>query len=367
MILNTPHGQLKLPVFMPDATYGSVKALDWQDVANTGTDAIVTTTLHLEQKMNSRYVKEMGGLHKIWKWQNPIVTDSGGFQVFSLIHSGKNKANAISEAGCSFVDFRDGSYHFLSPETSQQVQHNLGSDIRVVLDEPTPVDVSTSAETNAVARTTRWALRSKTEFMRLNNLTAEDFSSKDLVRPLLCSVVQGGNNFDLRTQSAKELLDIGFDIYGFGGAPLLKKTTWKEDDRSGSFYYELLSHVAELLPADVPKYALGVGSPDDIVYCLKAGWNMFDTVLPTRNARHGLLYVSVGNGDKDYQHYSSLHIKTEKYARDENPIDPNCDCHCCQTTSRAYLRYLLRIGEASGYRLASIHNLAFFQRVLATI
>lgn len=364
MELRTTHGTLNLPAFMPDATYGSIKGLDWSDLHSTNTSAVVTTTLHLEQKLGSKYVESLGGLHQLWNWPHPIITDSGGFQVFSLIHANKNKANVITEAGCSFVDYRDGSYHFLSPESSQQIQHNLGSDIRVVLDEPTPIEVTTNSEVEAVARTTRWAKRSKVEFMRLNNLTDADMKNKDLVRPLITAVIQGGNNFELRKQSIDELLEIGFDIYGFGGAPLLKKTTWKDDHLGGSFYRELLTFVAENLPKELPKYALGVGTPDDIIYCIKAGWHLFDTVLPTRNARHGLLYTPVGVGDKDYLHYSTLHIKSERYSKDQTPVDPTCDCLCCKTTSRAYLRYLLRIGEASGQRLASIHNLAFYQRVI---
>jgi queuine tRNA-ribosyltransferase len=351
---------------MPDATYGAVKALSFADVEATDTKALVTTTLHLEQNLGSAYIKQFGGLHKFFNWQKPIVTDSGGFQVFSLIHAKANPANKISEAGCSFIDYHNGNYHFLSPETSQVIQHNLGSDIRVVLDEPTPVEATAAMELAAVDRTTRWAKRSKQKFLELLGISDNEFNNPQLVRPLLCCVVQGGNNFELRKRSAEQLMEIGFDIYGFGGAPMLKQVSWKDDPRSNKFYEELLAFVAEILPRDKVKYALGVGTPDDLKFCIETGWDLFDTVLPSRNARHGTLYVSPGQGDQSANNYDLVHIRTARYQFDEAPIDANCSCECCHTVSRAYLRHLIRINEAAGFRLASIHNLTFFQKIVST-
>jgi queuine tRNA-ribosyltransferase len=178
-------------------------------------------------------------------------------------------------------------------------------------------------------------------------------------RPLLVAVIQGGNNFELRKQSAEELQEIGFDIYGFGGLPLHNTFSWKNDAPSG-FYHELLENVTGLVPKDSIKYGLGIGTPDDIAYCAHLGWDIFDTVLPTRNARHGLLYVSKGMGDKQHEEYDTLHIRTKGYEYEESPIAPSCDCEACRSISRAYLRYLLKINEPAGYRFASIHNLRFY-------
>lgn len=356
--LKTPHGEITTPAFLPDATYGSIKALSWADVRNTGTNEFVTTTLHLEQHLGSEYIRKIGGLHKFFGWDRPILTDSGGFQVFSLIHRRQNKSHKISDAGCSFLDPRTGKYSLLTPEISMQIQHNLGSDIRVVLDEPAQHTGSAAEAKQAVKRTTNWAKRSKQKFLEILEITENDFNNSEIIRPLLVGVIQGGNDLNLRRQSAQELQEIGFDIYGFGGMPLHKPTTWKEGGAEG-FNHELLAGITELVP-NQPKYGLGIGTPDDIDYCARLGWQLFDTVLPTRNARHGNLYVSKGQGDSSFQTYDVLHLRTERYKYSEEPIDANCDCECCRTTSRAYLRYLLRIGEASGHRLATIHNLKFY-------
>lgn len=360
--LKTPHGEINTPTFLPDATYGSIKALSWRDLENTGLTEFVTTTLHLEQHLGSQYVKEVGGLHKFFGWDRPILTDSGGFQVFSLIHRRQNKDHKISDAGCSFLDPRTGKYSLLTPETSMQIQHNLGSDIRVVLDEPAQHTDSTAAARAAVKRTTNWAKRAKAKFLEQHSLSENDFNNPEIIRPLLVGVIQGANDFSLRKESAEQLQEIGFDIYGFGGLPLHKETTWKEGGASG-FNHELLSFVTELVP-DKPKYGLGIGTPDDIEYCSRLGWQVFDTVLPSRNGRHGNLYVSLGQGDKSFVNYDVLHLRTERYKFSDEPIDQNCDCECCKTTTRSYLRYLLRINESSGHRLATIHNLRFYSRLM---
>lgn len=364
--IETVSGNLATPFFMPDATYGAVKGVSFTDLENLGIESIVTTTLHLEQKLHSQYIKDFGGLHKFFNWHKPILTDSGGFQVFSLIHRSPNKYNKISDAGCSFLDPDTGKYNLLTPETSQIIQHNLGSDIRVVLDEPVVHDGPVSQARDAVKRTSEWAKRAKAKFLELNEITEADFNNPEIKRPLLTAVIQGGNNFDLRKQSADELQEIGFDIYGFGGLPLHNSKSWKNDAPTG-FHHELLHYVGSLVYGDKYKYGLGIGTPDDLIYCSKLGWHLFDTVLPTRNARHGYLYVSKGQGDEQHEHYDVLHMKTKQYEFDEKPVDENCDCECCRTVSRAYLRHLIRINENTGFRLASIHNLRFYAKLMEDI
>lgn len=364
MQIATAHGNILTPFFMPDATYGAVKGLSFADVANTGTPAIVTTTLHIEQKLGSDYIQQMGGLHKFFGWNHPILTDSGGFQVFSLIHRQSSKYNKISDAGASFLDPLTGKYNLLTPETSMQIQYRLGADIQVVLDEPVVHDGALSQARQAVKRTTTWAQRAKTKFLQLHNLTSADFENPKIKRPLLVGVIQGGNNFELRSQSASQLQEIGFDIYGFGGLPVHNTHSWRTNAPRG-FFHELLHHVTGLVYGDKPKYGLGIGAPDDLDYCIRLGWEMFDTVLPTRNARHGLLYVTSGSGDSTKLTHDLLHIKTERYKFDNKPVDPNCDCECCKTVTRAYLRHLVRINEAAGLRLATLHNLRFYSQFVA--
>lgn len=371
--IQTKHGDIKLPAFLPDATYGTIKGLTWNDVTSTNTNSVVTTTLHLEQKIGSAYLKEYGGIHKFFGWNKPILTDSGGFQVFTLIYRNPGKQNAITDAGCTFIDYDSGDYQFLSPEISQIVQFNLGSDIVTVLDVPIKHDASTSELAESIKRNTDWARRSKVKFLELNKLTENDFNNPKIQRPLIGAVIQGGNNTDLRRQSAEELREIGFDLYNYGGAPIHNDKHWHSDAPKG-FNREMLEYVSSLIPDNKIKYAMGVGSPDDILYSIEKGWDIFDTVLPTRNARHGYLYVSKGQGDNEehpttkekFENYDVLHIKSDRYKFAEEQVDAKCNCECCKSVSRAYLRHLLRIGDTSGQRLASIHNLTFYQKIIAS-
>ncbi len=364
MAIETLHGTIQTPAFLPDATYGTLKTVSFKDAKQVGVNELVTTTLHIEQKLGSKYVKQYGGIHKFFGWDRPVLTDSGGFQVFSLIHRRVNKANKISDAGCSFIDESNGNYNLLTPEISQTIQHNLGSDIRVVLDEPVVRDGPKSQAIQAVNRTTAWARRSKQKFLELNNLTEADFNNPELKnrRPLLVAVIQGGNYFDLRKQSAEELLEIGFDIYGFGGLPLHNTNSWKNDAPKG-FYHELLDYVGSLVPGHLPKYGLGIGTPDDLVYCSKLGWELFDTVLPTRNARHGYLYVPSGEGDSQFENFDVLHIKSKRYEFDDSPLSVNDD----SGMSKAYLRHLIRIKDPAGMRAATMHNLRFYAELMQKI
>lgn len=382
--LETKHGKLKLPAFLPDATYGTIRSTSFTDVDKAGIDAVVTTTLHIEQKIGSKFIKDYGGLHKFFSWDKPILTDSGGWQVFSLINAAlkpslssdekrKLKKNKISELGCSFINPDSGDVSLLTPESSQVIQYNLGSDIATVLDDPIIGNASKAERVQSVEWNTKWAKRSKDKFLELHGIEdlTPTLSYDERERPLLGAVVQGADDFDLRKRSAEELIEIGFDMYNFGGIPLMSEITWKTESPQG-FYREMLAYVSELLPDDKYKYAMGVGQPDDIAFCVEHGWELFDTVLPTRNARHGYLYVSEGQGDKgkNYQStisnfqcsYDVMHLRSERYKSDDKPVDENCDCEACRTVSRAYLRHLIRINEPAGFRLATIHNLRFYAK-----
>jgi queuine tRNA-ribosyltransferase len=362
--LKTNHGDINLPAFMPDATYGSVKALSFGDVLNSGINEIVTTTLHIEQKVGSQFIKKFGGIHKFFGWERPILTDSGGWQVFSLINSERgNSKNRITELGCSFVDPDNGKYTLLTPEASIVIQSNLGSDIMTVLDNPIIANAKFAERKESVRLNSLWAARSRARFDKIYE--------NAVARPLLGCVIQGGDDFELRTQSAEELIALDFDLYNFGGMPLYSEITWKTTYPTG-FYREMLHFVGELIPKNKIKYAMGVGQPDDIAFCVETGWDLFDTVLPTRNARHGYLYVSAGQGDKSKNYksiknskefsYDILHLRSKRYESQDEAVDKNCNCECCRSVSRAYLRHLVRINEAAGLRLATIHNLAFYSK-----
>lgn len=363
--IKTAHGSITLPAFMPDATYGSIKAVSFLDAKKAGVKEIVSTTLHIEQKIGSEHIKKFGGIHKFFGWDRPILTDSGGWQVFSLINAKKDlKHNKASEVGCNFLDPLTQKTNLLTPESSIQIQKNLDSDILTVLDFPILGNSTYADRKKCVDINTKWAIRSKKKFEELKNNNH-----------LLGAVIQGGDDFELRKKSAEELLEIDFDIYNFGGMPMYYGETWKTQ-KENRFHREMLHYVLELIPKHKLKYAMGVGQPIDIAYCVDIGWQLFDTVLPTRNARHGYLYVSAGNGDKSVSYkpehylkkienifgYDIVHIKSERYKEDSTPLDSNCDCECCSTVSRSYLRYLIRFNEPSGLRLATIHNLRFFSK-----
>lgn len=367
--IKTKHGEIRLPAFMPDATYGSIKAISFNDAKNAGVKEIVTTTLHIEQKIGSEFIKDFGGIHKFFGWDRPILTDSGGWQVFSLINRAKaSKKNSISELGCTFEDPISKKISILTPESSQVIQHNLGADIVTVLDNPIIGNDTFAKRKECVRINTIWAKRSKSKFLELNEIPDLDQisdlnSGSKTIRPLIGAVIQGGNDFELRKQSADELLEIDFDIFNFGGIPMHTGETWLTNPSKG-FYHDMLEYVANLIPQNKLKYAMGVGQPDDIAFCVEKGWDLFDTVLPTRNARHGFLYVSPEFGEevRSYKNlsYGIMHIKSERYKSDEQPIDSNCSCEACQNYSRAYIRHLVRISEPAGLRLATIHNLQFY-------
>ena len=337
--LTTPHGTAQTPVFMNVGTQGAIKgAVSAHDLVDLGCQIELSNTYHLHLRPGDKLVKEMGGLHKFMRWDGPILTDSGGFQVFSL--SGLRK---IKEEGVTFASHIDGRKIFMGPEESMQIQANLGSDIAMAFDEcvenPSPYDyVKKSCE-----RTLRWLERCKVEHDRLNQ-------EPDAVNPqqMLFGINQGGTFPDLRVWHMKETAKIDCDGYAIGGLAV---------GEPAEVMYEIIEAVEPHMPQDKPRYLMGVGTPTNIIEAVARGVDMFDCVLPARNARHGKLYTWEG----------ALNIKNEKYKNDDQPIDPKCDCPVCRSFSRAYLRHLFVAGEMLAMRLAVMHNLHFYNELMAQI
>ena len=337
--LTTPHGTAQTPVFMNVGTQGAIKgAVSAHDLVDIGCQIELSNTYHLHLRPGDKLVKEMGGLHKFMKWDGPILTDSGGFQVFSL--SGLRK---IKEEGVTFASHIDGRKIFMGPEESMQIQANLGSDIAMAFDEcvenPSPYDyVKKSCE-----RTLRWLERCKVEHDKLNQ-------EPDAVNPnqMLFGINQGGTFPDLRVWHMKETAKIDCDGYAIGGLAV---------GEPAEVMYEIIEAVEPHMPADKPRYLMGVGTPTNIIEAVARGVDMFGCVLPARNARHGKLYTWEG----------ALNIKNEKYKNDDLPIDPKCNCPVCRSFSRAYLRHLFVAGEMLAMRLAVMHNLHFYNELMVQI
>ena len=323
-------GTVETPAFMPVGTYGSVKAMTPRDVVETGSEIILGNTFHLFLRPGLPVIEQFGGLHRFIGWDKPILTDSGGFQVFSLAHKRK-----ISEEGVTFASPVDGAKVFLSPEVSMRIQKMLDSDIAMIFDECTPYPATEKVAGDSMERSLRWAARCRSAFDELNNPNA------------LFGIVQGGVHENLRRRSADVLVDIGFDGYAIGGLAVGEP----EAERSHA-----LDFTVPLLPADKPRYLMGVGRPEDIVEAVCRGIDMFDCVMPTRNARNGFLFTAAG----------TLRIRNAKYASDTAVIEEGCDCHACRGRfSRAYLRHLDRCNEILGSQLATMHNLRYYQRLMA--
>ena len=337
--LTCAHGTAQTPVFMNVGTQGAIKgALSALDLAEIGCQIELSNTYHLHLRPGDKLIQEMGGLHKFMRWDGPILTDSGGFQVFSLASMRK-----IKEEGVTFASHIDGRKIFMGPEESMQIQANLGSDIAMAFDEcvenPAPYDyVKQSCE-----RTLRWLARCKREHDRLNRLP-------DAVNPqqMLFGINQGGTVPDLRVWHMKEIAALDGDGYAIGGLAVGEPT---------ETMYEIIDAVEPHMPQHKPRYLMGVGTPVNILEAVARGIDMFDCVLPARNARHGKLYTWEG----------ALNIKNEKYKTDHRPIDPTCDCPVCRTFSRAYLRHLFAAGEMLAMRLAVLHNLYFYNSLMARI
>jgi queuine tRNA-ribosyltransferase len=331
--LEFPRGAVETPAFMPVGTYGTVKGMLPRDIVATGAQIVLGNTFHLMLRPGTAVIRKHGDLHDFMQWQGPILTDSGGFQVFSL-----GELRRISEAGVKFRSPIDGSEVFLDPESSMRVQRELGSDIVMIFDECTPYPATEQQARASMELSLRWAQRSKDAFRALD---AEGFAPAALF-----GIVQGGMHEPLREESLRGLVDIGFDGYAIGGLSVGEP---KED------MLRILAHTAPRLPADRPRYLMGVGKPEDIVRAVMAGIDMFDCVLPTRNARNGHYFTSQG----------VVRIRNAVHREDTGPLDPACDCYTCRHFSRAYLHHLERCGEMLGAQLGTIHNLHYYQALMA--
>ena len=328
-VLHTPHGDIETPIYMPVGTAATVKAMTSREMEEIGTQILLSNTYHLHLRPGEDLIQEAGGLHTFMDWHKPILTDSGGFQVFSL-----SKIRTIREEGVTFQSHIDGSRHFIGPETSMDIQQALGSDIAMAFDVCTayPCDYATAKEN--MERTHRWAERCKAYHTR------EDQA--------LFGIVQGAFFKDLRIESAKALSDMDFIGYGIGGLSV---------GEPKPVMYEMLEEMMPYMPEHKPRYLMGVGSPDCLVEGVFRGVDMFDCVLATRIARNGTVFTRNGR----------LVIRNATYARDFRPIDDSCDCYACQHFSRAYIRHLFKAGEITAGRLASIHNLRFLIHLMEDI
>ncbi|HEY7126154.1 MAG TPA: tRNA guanosine(34) transglycosylase Tgt [Ktedonobacterales bacterium] len=346
--LPLPHGTLRFPVFLPDATNGAVRAVDATDLAACGIQAVQTNAFHLMQRPGSSVVEALGGLHAMLGWQGPIITDSGGFQVYSLIRQNP-KQGSMSNQGIIFRPEGSERKISLTPEKSVQLQMSYGTDVVICLDDCTHVDDPLAAQEASVARTIAWAKRCKEEYER--RLEQQQLSGEK--RPALFAVIQGGGHLNLRKRCAEALLEIGFDGYGFGGWPL---------DAQGNLLTDILHYTRELVPSQFPMHALGVGHPANIVTCYRLGYPIFDSVMPTRDARHGRLYLLRGGlaaqlTEAASEWFSYLYIADEKHVKSAAPVSEWCDCLCCAHYSQGYLHHLFKMSDSLYFRLATIHNL----------
>lgn len=365
--IRTRKGSLQTPFFMPDATRATVRGLTRTDLETVGVEALVVNTYHLMLQPGEALVREAGGIHAFMDWPHPVLSDSGGYQVYSLIHKNP-ELGRITEEGAEFRSILDGSKYLLTPERSIQIQFDLGVDMMVVLDDPRPNEASEEEIVAAVDRTLRWAKRCREEYDR--QVAARGLNDES--RPFLFGVVQGGMILSERKRCAEGLVAIGFDGYGLGGRHI---------DSEGRFLEEVVVAIPTYLPEDSIRFALGVGTPDDIVRFHRLGWDMFDCVIPTREGRHGRLFVwnerisnlesgilglnpksKIQNPKSTF--YSTINIKNEQFERDFTPVDPACDCTLCTKYTRSYLKHLLKVGEPLALRLASEHNLRFYMRLM---
>lgn len=349
--LITRKGGLYTPFFMPDATRASVRGVTSREIQSSGISALVVNTYHLFLQPGESLVKQAGGVHAFMHWDGPILSDSGGYQVFSLIHKNAEMGK-ITEEGAEFRSVLDGSKHLLTPERAIQIQFDLGVDMMVCLDDPRPNGVPEAEVALAVERTLRWAKRCKIEYEKQiveRGLTEE-------TRPLLFSVVQGGMFRELRARCALGLSEIGFDGYGFGGRHI---------DEEGNFLEDIVSYTASVIPEGGIRFALGIGTPSDIVRCYAVGWDMFDCVIPTREGRHGRLFLWKNDTlDPLGDFYETMNINNEQFKEDFAPVDVTCECELCTNYTRAYLKHLFKVADPLALRLASLHNLRFYAKLM---
>lgn len=325
--ISTKHGEVNTPAFIPVGTQATIKALTPEDLKDLGTEIILCNTYHLYLRPGHELIKNLGGLHRFMHWNYPLLTDSGGFQVYSISENQK-----VSEEGINFKSHLDGSKHFLSPELCIEIQEALGADVVMCLDECIPYPASYDYTNDSLERTTRWAKRCQ--------------ESKKRKDQALFGIVQGGMFKDLRERSARELVNLNFDGYALGGLSVGEST---------SLMREMVKHTAALLPEKKPRYLMGVGTPEDMVEAVTRGIDMFDCVLPTRNARNGMLFTSFGK----------IVIRNSKHRSEEIPVDPHCTCYTCTHYSRAYLHHLFSAKEILSSRLNTLHNLSYYLNLMA--
>ncbi len=346
-----------LPLYSPDATLGVVRTLDSNDLQQVGIQGLVVNTFHLRKQPGTELLQKLGGVKSLMNWPGLITSDSGGFQLFSLIQKNPNMGKITNQGLVIYHGKHKQRKEIFTPEKSIQVQFAIGSDIMVCLDDFTPTDADENRLETSVERTINWAHRAKIEFTK--QLKKHGFTEKN--RPLLLAPIQGHRNFNLRKKCAQALLEISFDGYGLGG--------WPFDDK-GNFDYKTARFNASLTPNDKFRFALGVGAPENIVRLTNMGYHLFDCVLPTRDARHKRLYVfnkspeEIDFADDNNNWYEYLYISRGHHKNDRSPISPHCDCPTCRHHSRAYLNHLFKVGDSTAFRLATIHNLRFYARLM---
>ncbi|HRQ37737.1 MAG TPA: tRNA guanosine(34) transglycosylase Tgt [Chloroflexota bacterium] len=355
-----PHGRLPLPAFLPDGTQGVVRAVDAADVAACGVTAVQMNVFHLMQKPGSSTIQALGGLHQMTGWSGPIFTDSGGFQVYSLLRQNA-KSGSINDRGATFKPEGSDRKFNLTPEKSVQLQLSYGADVVICFDDCTHVDDPLAEQEKSVRRTVAWARRCKAEFEKL--VKEKDGAWSEPRRPYLMAVVQGGASKELRRQCAEQLLEIGFDCYGYGGWPL---------DSQGNLLIEMVATVRELIPRQFALHGLGIGHPANVAACARLGYELFDSTMPTRDARHGRVYAFTSDptttkldGRGDFFRY--IYLGDKKHVKDGRAISEFCDCPTCARYSLGYLHHLHKLNDSLYPRLATIHNLRFMTRLMETM
>ena len=354
--LETPHGTLDPPAFFPDATRGVVRSLDAEDLEACGIQGVMVNVFHLLTNPGARRVSDLGGIHRFMGWPGPVAADSGGFQVFSLLETSPG-LGSVSPKGFTWRHEKGGKKILLTPEKCVRAQLRLRADILFCLDYCTRPEDPPEKQRESVDLTLRWAKKCRETFDR----ALEEKKYPRGKRPLLFAVVQGGEDGNLRRECAEKLLEIGFDGYGYGGWPISAEGSLSDS----------VAMVSELTPPDLPRFALGIGKPENIVKAFRAGYQLFDCVIPTRDARHLRLYVfkerpsqsSLTSAD----FYQCLYLQDKKYMNDKKPLEEDCDCLCCRRYSRAYLYHLFKIGDGLAGRLATIHNLRFYRRLMKAL
>src|SRR5919197_2233113 len=341
-IMTTPHGLVNTPAFMPVGTQGAVKGVTHRDLESVGAEILLSNTYHLYLRPGDTLVARRGGLHRFIGWNKPILTDSGGYQVFSLA-----ERRTIDESGAKFRSHLDGSAHLLTPEKATDIQAQLGSDISMVLDECLAHPATDDQVRASMSRTARWARRARDRFLAIRDGRAPGGIATNAGQAQF-GIVQGGVSPRLREEGARETVAIGFDAYAIGGLSVGEPV---------DVMYDIVGRTTPCLPADRPRYLMGTGTPEDLVEAVARGIDLFGCVLPTRNARNGQLFTSEGR----------INIKNARYAEDDRPPDPDCGCYTCRTCSRAYLRHLFQAGEINASTLNTLHNLNFYLDTLRRI